>query len=185
MPPKKKENTEAAETNSEPNIEAYELPRALVTRIAKSELPDNVKFSKETVSALVKGSTVFINYLAGTAHDVAASKQHKSVSASDVLKALELLSFGDMVPELQIELQAYRDSQKGKKATANRSKAKEKSGPTISIPARRPSNPSSAASSRPPSRMDVDEDSGPAKRPAQAEEEEEEGDVVDAGDSDE
>lgn len=38
------------------------------------------------------------------AHDVAASKQHKSVSASDVLKALELTQFGDMVDKLQEEL---------------------------------------------------------------------------------
>jgi hypothetical protein len=38
------------------------------------------------------------------AHDVAQSKQHKSISASDVLKALELLEFGDLVEPLQSEL---------------------------------------------------------------------------------
>lgn len=38
MPPKKKDAAEPAEANAEPNIEAYELPRALVTRIAKSEV---------------------------------------------------------------------------------------------------------------------------------------------------
>ena len=36
---------------------------------------------------------------------MAASKQHKSVSASDVLRALELTQFGDMVVKLQDELQ--------------------------------------------------------------------------------
>jgi len=60
------------------------------------------------VLSLVKGSTVFINYLAATAHDVALSKQHKSISASDVLKALEMLEFTDMVEQLQGELQVYR-----------------------------------------------------------------------------
>ena len=40
-----------------------------------------------------------------SAHDVALSKQHKSISASDVLKALEMLEFTDMVEQLQGELQ--------------------------------------------------------------------------------
>ena len=40
-----------------------------------------------------------------SAHDVAISKQHKSISASDVLKALETLEFSDMVEPLQGELQ--------------------------------------------------------------------------------
>ncbi|KAF8811350.1 histone-fold-containing protein [Phlegmacium glaucopus] len=89
-------------------IENYELPKSVVMKIAKSSIPDNVKLQKETVLSLVKGSTVFINYLAATAHDVALSKQHKSISASDVLKALEMLEFTDMVEQLQGELQVYR-----------------------------------------------------------------------------
>lgn len=40
------------------------------------------------------------------AHDVALSKQHKSISASDVLKALEMIEFGDLVEMLQNELQS-------------------------------------------------------------------------------
>ncbi|KAJ7658083.1 hypothetical protein B0H17DRAFT_1213316 [Mycena rosella] len=103
-------------------MENFELPKSLVTRIARSALPENVKMQKETVISLIKGSTVFINYLAATrvpvlpihrgpltrfscsAHDVALSKQHKSISASDVLKALEMIEFGDLVDKLQGEL---------------------------------------------------------------------------------
>ncbi|TCD61884.1 hypothetical protein EIP91_007788 [Steccherinum ochraceum] len=107
-------------------IESYELPKSLVTRIARSAFPDNVKLQKEAMLALLKGSTVFVNYIAATAHDVAASKQHKSVSASDVLKALELTQFGDMVDKLQDELQAYRDLQKTDKPKRSGPKAKPK-----------------------------------------------------------
>lgn len=96
-------------------IENFELPKSLVTKIAKSAMPENAKLQKETVLSLVKGSTVFINYLAATAHDVALSKQHKSISASDVLKALEMIEFGDLVEMLQNELQIYRDNSKGDK----------------------------------------------------------------------
>ncbi|KJA15858.1 hypothetical protein HYPSUDRAFT_172203, partial [Hypholoma sublateritium FD-334 SS-4] len=103
-------------------IENFELPKSVVMKIAKSAIPDNVKLQKETVLSLVKGSTVFINYLAATAHDVAQSKQHKSISASDVLKALETIEFSDMVNKLQNELTLYRDlakTDKGRKVTAN------------------------------------------------------------------
>ncbi|KAG6807233.1 hypothetical protein H0H92_008292, partial [Tricholoma furcatifolium] len=85
-------------------IENFELPKSLVAKIAKSVLPENAKLQKESVLSLVKGSTVFINMLAATAHDVAVSKQHKSISASDVLKALEMIQFGDLVDKLQSDL---------------------------------------------------------------------------------
>lgn len=39
-----------------------------------------------------------------SAHEISQNKQHKSISASDVLKALEVVEFGDLVPRLQIEL---------------------------------------------------------------------------------
>jgi len=90
------------------------------------------------VTALVQGSTVFINYLAATAHDIATSRQHKSVSASDVLKALENLQFVDMVDKIQEELKAYRELQKGGKkggkggesssTSKSKGKGKEKAG---------------------------------------------------------
>ncbi|KAJ3836303.1 hypothetical protein F5878DRAFT_625519 [Lentinula raphanica] len=93
-------------------IDNFELPKSLVTKIAKSAVPDNTKIQKEAILSLVKGSTVFINYLAATAHDVAQSKQHKSISASDVLKALEMIELGDLVDPLSAELQVYRDQVK-------------------------------------------------------------------------
>ncbi|KAF9067558.1 histone-fold-containing protein [Rhodocollybia butyracea] len=101
-------------------IDNFELPKSLVTKIAKSAVPDNTKLQKEAILSLVKGSTVFINYLAATAHDVAQSKQHKSISASDVLKALELIELGDLVDPLTAELQVYRDQVKPDKSGARR-----------------------------------------------------------------
>ncbi|KAI0708797.1 histone-fold-containing protein [Fomitopsis betulina] len=134
-------------------IEAFELPRSIITRLARSAMSENTKMSKDVVLSFQKSSTVFINYLAATAHEVAASKQHKSISATDVLKALELVEMGDMVPKLQQELQLYRDVQKsgrsgkgkareslaeGKAASAAsssrpRQKKEKERGPTITI----------------------------------------------------
>jgi hypothetical protein len=55
-------------------IENFELPKSVVTKIAKSALPDNAKLQKDSVTALVKGSTVFINYL---------GEQHSTYSRID------------------------------------------------------------------------------------------------------
>ncbi|KAG6856492.1 hypothetical protein H0H87_003870 [Tephrocybe sp. NHM501043] len=147
-------------------IENFELPKSLVTKIAKSALPDNAKLQKETVLSLLKGSTVFINYLvlthsalfaAATAHDVAISKQHKSISASDVLKALEMIEFGDLVDKLQAELVVYRAQSKTDKkkptsavpsaSTAAHPPASSSSTfpPSISVPLRKSTKASSSS----------------------------------------
>ncbi|KAK0211055.1 hypothetical protein DFS33DRAFT_348369 [Desarmillaria ectypa] len=117
-------------------LDNFELPKSLVTSIARSSLPDNAKLPKDTILALVKGSTVFINHLGAPslllghvlplstdppfeipqlerkAYDVAMSKQHKSISAADVMRALEILELGDMVETIQEDLQAFRDEQR-------------------------------------------------------------------------
>ncbi|KAJ7773678.1 histone-fold-containing protein [Mycena maculata] len=156
-------------------MENFELPKSLVTRIARSALPENVKMQKETVLSLIKGSTIFINYL-GAAHDVALSKQHKSISAADVLKALEIIEFGDLVDKLQGELQVYRDlaktdktkkgsssivAPKGKAPSATSVKGKEKA--IIVLPPALGAAPlgvdvGESISSGPGAAMDVDEE---------------------------
>ncbi|KAK0196819.1 histone-fold-containing protein [Armillaria mellea] len=144
--PRKETNTgsitaQAQQDAVSDGIENFELPKSLITKIARSAIPENAKLQKETILSLVKGSTVFINYLAATqvhsfsrvflylilssAHDVALSKQHKSISATDVLRALEVMELGDLVQNLQEELQevlVYRElskTDKTKRATSS------------------------------------------------------------------
>ncbi|KAI0824427.1 histone-fold-containing protein [Trametes gibbosa] len=104
----------------------FELPRSVVMKLARaSQIPENTKFSKDVITAMLKASTVFINYLAATAHEVASSKQHKSISATDVLKALELVEFSDIAKNIQGELQVYRDLQKADKRKSVKGKARD------------------------------------------------------------
>jgi len=84
MPPKEKAANAGVTAESQQNapldgIYNYELPRSLVAKIARAsvrdsdplcvfgdkhaQVPDNCKFQKETILALLKGSTVFINCL--------------------------------------------------------------------------------------------------------------------------
>ncbi|CCA77741.1 hypothetical protein PIIN_02963 [Serendipita indica DSM 11827] len=104
-------SSEHAETQQDgvlEGIDHYQLPQSTVTKIAKSALPPNAKLQKDSVLALVKGSTVFINYIAAAAQEVAFAHGRKTIMSSDVLQALELTEFGDMVPSLNKELEEYR-----------------------------------------------------------------------------
>jgi len=105
-------------------MENYELPKALITRVAKAALPPNAKFSKDTVLALTRGSSVFINFLAATAQDVAHSKSHKTIATTDVTKALELMDLNDILNRLHADLEGYRQDQKsGNKGRGSRPSA--------------------------------------------------------------
>jgi hypothetical protein len=57
------------------------------------------------IQARFGGPGFVTDFMHTSAHDIAAQKQHKSVSASDVLKALEEVEMGDIIPKLQQDLQ--------------------------------------------------------------------------------
>ncbi|CAE6471071.1 unnamed protein product [Rhizoctonia solani] len=101
-------------------LDNYELPKTLVTRIVKSAIPENAKVQKEAMHAFLKGSTVFINYLAATAHELSRARGHKSVGAADVIKAIDTIEFNTdgLVKFLEADLEAYRaGTKKPKPAT--------------------------------------------------------------------
>ncbi|POW01929.1 hypothetical protein PSHT_12310 [Puccinia striiformis] len=109
-------------------IEAVELPRAVVMKLAKSTGPGNMKLAKEVPVALTKASTVFINYLVAilfirtilrsSAHDIAAAKNEKSLNARHVLEACKELQWADsdqLQKTLKVELDAFRKLNEAKK----------------------------------------------------------------------
>ncbi|GAA5910792.1 uncharacterized protein JCM6883_000318 [Sporobolomyces salmoneus] len=129
MPPRKKP-TAAATTDSTPaaavadedsnGIDQFELPKSVIARLAKSSVPSEVKLQKEVPLALVKGSTVFINYLAALSHDLATEKNQKTISAAHVLEAVKQLGWEDggkgLERELKKELKGFRKIVEAKKA---------------------------------------------------------------------
>ncbi|KAF9487854.1 hypothetical protein BDN71DRAFT_1485227 [Pleurotus eryngii] len=138
------------------SIEQFELPKSLVTKIAKSAVRDFfVKLQKDVVLSLVKSSTVFINFLGAiSAHDIAHSKQHKSISASDVLKALEAVEFGDLVDPLQRQLKKYRNTAKSEKKRAAKGKSSAAAAAAASAPAAPAGGPLSISITLPPKSKD-------------------------------
>ncbi|EGU11834.1 Proteophosphoglycan ppg4 [Rhodotorula toruloides ATCC 204091] len=92
--------------------------RAQLTSPRRGQLPVDIKLQKEVPLALVKGSTVFINYLAALSHDVATERNNKTISAQHVLDAVKQLGWndgGELHKTLKKELAAFRAAADAKK----------------------------------------------------------------------
>ena len=84
--------------------EDLNLPNAVITRIIKDALPDGVAVSKEARSAMAKAASVFVLYATSTANSLAQKNKKKTVSAQDVLNALEEMEFNNFVEPLKESL---------------------------------------------------------------------------------
>ncbi|KAK9478838.1 histone-fold-containing protein [Lipomyces japonicus] len=96
-------------------IEDYLLPRATVSRLAKSTLPPNTSIQKDAMTALSKGSTVFINYLTSTANDITVQNGRKTVNPNDVYEALEVLALDGLIPRVRQEVDKFIEASQSKK----------------------------------------------------------------------
>jgi DNA polymerase epsilon subunit 3 len=56
--------------------------------------------------SISEAGTVIKCQLSISAHEIASGRSHKTISAADVIKALEILEFGDIAKTLQGELES-------------------------------------------------------------------------------
>ncbi|OLL23632.1 DNA polymerase epsilon subunit D [Neolecta irregularis DAH-3] len=115
------------ESRSKVSVEDFNLPKTIVTRLAKGVLPDNTSLQKDSVLALQKAATVFINYIASTANDNTTSSGKKTITPQDVLRAMEIVELGQFVPALEKELKVFTQITSEKRAGWKKN-AKEKAG---------------------------------------------------------
>ncbi|XP_008228666.1 PREDICTED: DNA polymerase epsilon subunit 3 [Prunus mume] len=119
--------------------EAEELPKAIVRRVVKDKLSQcskgdgDLTLHKEALLAFSESARIFIHYLSATANDICKEKKRQTISADDVLKALEEIEFSEFIKPLEASLKGKnpgKNAEKsgGKKAgkqKAGTSKAKE------------------------------------------------------------
>jgi len=86
-------------------LEDLNLPVTAIIRIAKEVLPPNTIVSKEAKTALARAASVFILYVSNQATTIAGKRHKKTISAQDVLEALDQVEFGCLVEPLQQLLQ--------------------------------------------------------------------------------
>ncbi|KAJ1753236.1 hypothetical protein LPJ79_000515 [Coemansia sp. RSA 1821] len=104
-------------------IDDLDFPKAVLMRMIKAALPENIAVQKEARNSVTKAATVFVSYLAAAANDCARDGGHKTIMTNDVFKALEAIGLADFVPQLNIELEAHSQLVKEKKELAAKNKA--------------------------------------------------------------
>ncbi|GAA5908299.1 hypothetical protein JCM6882_006795 [Rhodosporidiobolus microsporus] len=148
MPRKKQQ----PEPEDEEGLAAYELPKSVAARMCRAGVPPATMLQKHVPTALVKGSTVFISYLAALSHDIATERNHKTINATHVLDAAKQLGWEDgdeLYRRLKKELGAFRHNnelrKQGKLPPKPAAKAKASA---AAAPA--PATPAGAAGGGPP-----------------------------------
>ncbi|XP_020370343.1 DNA polymerase epsilon subunit 3 [Rhincodon typus] len=106
--------------------EDLNLPNAVITRIIKEALPDGVNVSKEARSAISRAASVFVLYATSCANNFAMKSKRKTLSASDVLAAMEEMEFDRFITPLKDALEVYKREQKGKKEASEQKKKDKK-----------------------------------------------------------
>ncbi|RDW88876.1 hypothetical protein BP6252_00908 [Coleophoma cylindrospora] len=135
------------------NIEDLNLPKSIVTRLAKGVLPPNTQIQGNAMLAMSKSATVFVNYLASADPSLEKRKedgeetqknieliemnyranahtqkaQRKTISPQDVFAALQDdLEFPDFVPRLEAELAKFNEISTEKRNTYRKKVAADK-----------------------------------------------------------
>ncbi|KAI3396687.1 hypothetical protein diail_11795 [Diaporthe ilicicola] len=98
-------------------IEELQLPRSIITRLAKGVLPPNTQIQANAILAMTKSATVFINHLANAANEVTTLQNKKTVMPADVFRALDDIEFGFMRERVEAEFAKFNEVQTSKRST--------------------------------------------------------------------
>jgi len=96
-----------------------DLPRSNVRRIVKQKITQlkgasgtDVSLNKDALTALTESCRVFIHLLSATANDICLGNKRQTISVEDVIAALEDLEFGDLVSELEGNIEEHKKEMK-------------------------------------------------------------------------
>ncbi|KAK3088267.1 hypothetical protein FSP39_016837 [Pinctada imbricata] len=81
--------------------EDLNLPNAVVTRIIKDAIPENVNISKEARLAISKAASVFVLYATSCSNNFAVKSKRKTINAQDVINAMEDMEFEQFMEPLK------------------------------------------------------------------------------------
>ncbi|KAH9507389.1 DNA polymerase epsilon subunit 3 [Bulinus truncatus] len=88
--------------------EDLNLPNAVVSRIIKEAIPEGVNVSKEARLAISKAASVFVLYATSCSNNFALKNKRKTITAQDVLNAMEDMEFEQFIEPLQQCQEAFR-----------------------------------------------------------------------------
>ncbi|KAJ4417084.1 hypothetical protein N0V82_006366 [Gnomoniopsis sp. IMI 355080] len=97
-------------------IEELQLPKSIITRLAKGVLPPNTQIQANAILAMTKSATVFINHLANAANEVTTLQNKKTIMPADVFRALDDIEYGFMRERVEAEFAKFNETQTTKRS---------------------------------------------------------------------
>ncbi|CAN1180414.1 Protein Dr1 homolog [Linum perenne] len=100
------------------------LPKATMTKIIKEMLPPDVRVARDTQDLLIECCVEFINLISSESNEVCGREEKRTIAPEHVLKALEVLGFGEYIEEVYAayenhKLETMQDTLKGGKWTGS------------------------------------------------------------------
>ncbi|KAG9450059.1 hypothetical protein H6P81_010024 [Aristolochia fimbriata] len=99
--------------------EDVSLPKATMFKIIKEMLPPDVRVARDAQDLLVECCVEFINLISSESNEVCSREEKRTIAPEHVLKALEVLGFGEYIEEVYAAYEQHKletlDSPKGGK----------------------------------------------------------------------
>ncbi|XP_010936787.1 protein Dr1 homolog isoform X1 [Elaeis guineensis] len=99
--------------------EDVSLPKATMSKIIKEMLPPDVRVARDAQDLLVECCVEFINLVSSESNEVCSREEKRTIAPEHVLKALEVLGFGEYIEEVYAAYEQHKldtlDSPKGGK----------------------------------------------------------------------
>merc|ERR1712168_582103 len=95
-----------------------EIPLSIITKIVKESLPQGVKVSQESRVAIAKAASIFVLYCTSSANNLVMENKGKTLRDIDILSAIQEMDFGEFIPKLKENLEAFRTCTKNKREAA-------------------------------------------------------------------
>ncbi|KAK5970353.1 hypothetical protein GCK32_000786 [Trichostrongylus colubriformis] len=102
---------EGRSCNPIPDQERF-LPIANVARVMKRMIPSSGKIAKDAKECVQECVSEFISFITSEANDKCMSEKRKTISADDLLEAINNMGFDNYVAPLQLFLERYRAAHK-------------------------------------------------------------------------
>ncbi|XP_060172646.1 protein Dr1 homolog [Lycium barbarum] len=84
------------------------LPKATMTKIIKEMLPPDVRVARDTQDLLIECCVEFINLISSESNEVCNREERRTIAPEHVLKALEVLGFGEYIEEVYAAYEQHR-----------------------------------------------------------------------------
>ncbi|KAK9287837.1 hypothetical protein L1049_016279 [Liquidambar formosana] len=84
------------------------LPKATMTKIIKEMLPPDVRVARDAQDLLIECCVEFINLISSESNEVCSREEKRTIAPEHVLKALEVLGFGEYIEEVYAAYEQHK-----------------------------------------------------------------------------